>query len=70
MVSEPEDADDELLTDLGGVSLDVIERRAILDTLRQTDGNRKKAAEVLGISDRTLRERIRRYKEDDCLLTI
>jgi len=54
---------------LGGISLEVIERRAILDTLRQTAGNRKKAAEVLGISDRTLRERIRRYKEQDNLVT-
>jgi len=55
---------------LGGISLEVIERRAILDTLRQTAGNRKKAAEVLGISDRTLRERIRRYKEQDNLVTV
>ncbi|MFC1763395.1 sigma 54-interacting transcriptional regulator [Planctomycetota bacterium] len=54
-------------SDLGGIPLDVIERQAILDTLKQTAGNRKKAAEVLGISDRTLRERIRRYKEQLCL---
>ncbi|MCH8217545.1 MAG: hypothetical protein IH892_12345, partial [Planctomycetes bacterium] len=54
--------------DLGGLSLDVVERRAIIDTLRKTAGNRKKAAEVLGISDRTLRERIRRYKEQECLV--
>ena len=52
--------------DLGGLSLEVVERRAITDTLRKTAGNRKKAAEVLGISDRTLRERIRRYKEQEC----
>ena len=55
---------------LGGISLEVIERRAIMDTLRQTAGNRKKAAEVLGISDRTLRERIRRYKEQDSLVPV
>lgn len=63
---------DTLLPDcsgLGGISLEVVERRAILDTLRQTAGNRKKAAEVLGISDRTLRERIRRYREQDSLVT-
>ena len=52
---------------LGGVALEELERRAILDTLKQTAGNRKRAAEVLGISDRTLRERIRRYKEQVCL---
>lgn len=54
--------------DLGGLSLDVVERRAITDTLRKMAGNRKKAAEVLGICDRTLRERIRRYKEQECLV--
>lgn len=55
---------------LGGISLDVIERRAILETLQQTSGNRKKAAEVLGISDRTLRDRIRRYREQLCLESV
>jgi len=49
---------------LGGIPLAQIERRAILDTLRQTAGNQTKAAKVLGISDRTLREKIRRYRED------
>ncbi len=69
-LQDEDDMEEDSITDLGGLSLEVIERRAILDTLRQTDGNRKRAAEVLGISDRTLRERIRRYKQDDCLLTI
>jgi len=49
---------------LGGIPLAQIERRAILDTLRQTAGNQRQAAKVLGISDRTLREKIRRYRED------
>jgi DNA-binding NtrC family response regulator len=52
---------------LGGLPLEVIERRAIMETLERTSGNRKKAAEVLGISDRTLRERIRRYKQQPAL---
>jgi DNA-binding NtrC family response regulator len=52
---------------LGGLPLEVIERLAILETLEKTSGNRKKAAEVLGISDRTLRERIRRYKQQPAL---
>ena len=47
---------------LGGVALEQIERRAILDTLCQTGGNRTKAAKVLGISDRTLRDKIHRYR--------
>jgi DNA-binding NtrC family response regulator len=52
---------------LGGVPLEHVERRAILDTLRQTGGNQTKAAKVLGISDRTLRERIHRYRRQGCL---
>jgi len=42
------------------VPLDELERRAILKTLELTAGNRSKAAEILGISRRTL---IRRIKE-------
>jgi DNA-binding NtrC family response regulator len=44
-------------------TLEAIERRAILQTLRHTDGNQTRAAKVLGISDRTLREKIRRYRQ-------
>ncbi len=49
---------------LGGIPLEQLERLAILDTLRQTDGNQAKAAKVLGISDRTLRDKVRRYGQD------
>jgi len=52
---------------LGGVPLEQVERQAILDTLQQTNGNRTRAAKVLGISDRTLREKIRRYRQRQCL---
>ncbi|MBA7600643.1 Regulatory protein AtoC [subsurface metagenome] len=55
---------------LGGVSLEQIERRAILDTLHQTGGNRTKAAKVLGISDRTLRDKIHRYRRQGCLQSV
>jgi len=51
----------------GGMPLEQIERQAILDTLRQTAGNRTKAAKVLGISDRTLRDKIHRYRRQGCL---
>jgi DNA-binding NtrC family response regulator len=51
---------------LGGIPLDEIERQAILETLRQTSGNQTRAAKVLGISDRTLREKIRRYRREEC----
>jgi len=55
---------------LAGIPLAQLERRAILDTLEKTDGNRMRAAEVLGISDRTLRDKIKRYREEQCLQTI
>jgi DNA-binding NtrC family response regulator len=54
------------VSDLGGVSLERVERQAILDTLRKTGGNQTKAAKVLGISDRTLRDRIHRYRKQGC----
>jgi len=52
---------------LGGVPLAQIEQQAILDTLRQTAGNQTKAAKVLGISDRTLRDKVRRYRDQSAV---
>ncbi len=52
---------------IGGIPLEQLERQAILETLRQTSGNQTKAAKVLGISDRTLREKMRRYRREECL---
>ncbi len=46
----------------GGVSsLDAVEREAILQALAQTHGNKKKAAELLGIQRPTLYNKIKRY---------
>jgi len=53
---------------LGGIPLVQIEQQAILDTLRQTAGNQTKAAKVLGISDRTLRDKVRRYRSAEANL--
>lgn len=53
--------------DLGGIALSDLERQAILATLEKTDGNQSKAAKILGISDRTLRDKIRRYQQQECL---
>jgi DNA-binding NtrC family response regulator len=52
---------------LAGLPLQQVERRAILDTLNSTAGNQTKAAKILGISDRTLREKIRQYRKQECL---
>ncbi len=53
--------------ELAGVPLAQLERQAILETLKQTNGNQTRAAKVLGISDRTLRDKIRRYRQQRCL---
>ena len=38
----------------GGTSLEEIERRVIGETLRMTDGDKKLAAQLLGIATRTI----------------
>jgi two-component system response regulator HydG len=47
--------------DLGGRSLDELERQAIIDTLSRTGNNREKAAKILGIGERTLYRKIKEY---------
>jgi len=47
--------------DLGGVSLDELEKQAIIDTLKKTGNNREKAAKILGIGERTLYRKIKEY---------
>lgn len=46
---------------LVGLPVAEVERDLILATLRQTDGNRTHAADILGISIRTLRNKLRDY---------
>jgi DNA-binding NtrC family response regulator len=46
---------------LGDVSLNELEKQAILDTLAKTKGNREKAAKILGIGERTLYRKIKEY---------
>lgn len=40
-----------------------LEREHILDTLRSVGGSRKLAVERLGISERTLRHKLKQYRE-------
>jgi DNA-binding NtrC family response regulator len=47
-----------------------MEKQAILAALRQTGGNRTKAAEQLGISIRTLRNKLQEYRADGDLVGI
>ncbi len=46
---------------LAGTSLEQIEKRAIRETLRLTGGNREKAAQLLGIGERTLYRKLKEY---------
>ncbi len=48
-------------TNLAGVSLNDLEKQAIIDTLAKTEGNREKAAKILGIGERTLYRKIKEY---------
>jgi DNA-binding NtrC family response regulator len=47
-----------------GTTMAEIERRAIEVMLRETGGNRRKAAELLGIGERTLYRKLREYQAD------
>ena len=47
------------------VPLAEVEKKAILDALISTKGNRTRAAELLGISIRTLRNKLNEYRIDD-----
>jgi DNA-binding NtrC family response regulator len=49
------------LDNVGGISLDQLEREAIRKTLELTHGNREQAAKMLGIGERTLYRKIKEY---------
>ncbi len=49
---------------LTGMSIDEAERHLIINTLKMVDGNRQEAADILGISPRTLARRIKKYDLD------
>ena len=51
-----------------GLSLRELERQLIAVTLSETGGNRTQAAEMLGISLRTLRNKLREYRADGEIL--
>jgi two-component system response regulator HydG len=48
-------------SNLAGVSLNELEKKAIIDTLAKTEGNREQAARILGIGERTLYRKIKEY---------
>lgn len=52
-------------TSLGGHTLDQIERRAILETLALTSGNKKAAAKLLGIDEKSIYNKMKRLEIND-----
>ena len=55
---------DDDMTLKAGMSIKEAEKKLILDTLKKTHGNRTKASEMLGISIRTLRNKLNEYRID------
>jgi two-component system response regulator FlrC len=47
-----------------GVAMRSIEREHILQVLRSVNGSRRRAVELLGISERALRYKLKSYRED------
>ena len=51
--------------DAGDLRLDGVEREAILSALAITDGHHQRAADLLGISRRTLTRKLRTYRGEN-----
>ncbi|MFN4883248.1 MAG: helix-turn-helix domain-containing protein, partial [Burkholderiales bacterium] len=63
LVPRPAGAEFASSTPIEMASLEVVEREHILRVLKSTGGNRKKAIDILGISERALRYKLKDYRE-------
>ena len=61
---QPSLAPNEVVPLLIGSTVGEIERELVLQTLARFNGNRTRAARVLGVSVRTLRNKIRQYSAE------
>jgi two-component system response regulator HydG len=57
----PAEGGPEILERLSGLRLDDVERALVVHTLRDCEGNRERASQMLGISTRTLYRKIKEY---------
>ena len=58
-IEPPEELPTNVVTIMPGTTMAEIEQRAIMAALRETRGNRRKAAEMLGIGERTLYRKLK-----------
>lgn len=65
IIQEPLDSDDNPLLIRSGLTVQEMERLLIEETLKATENNRTRAAELLGISIRTLRNKLNEYRRVD-----
>ena len=63
-IPTPSLAPNQVVPLLIGSTVGEIERELVLQTLARCDGNRTRAARVLGLSVRTLRNKIRQYSAE------
>ena len=63
-IPAPSLAPNEVVPLLIGSTVGEIERELVLQTLARCDGNRTRAARVLGVSVRPLRNKIRQYSAE------
>lgn len=59
---QPEKMFQSQISGIGGKSLDEIESVALVETLKQTNGNKTEAAKILNITRTTLNNKIKKYK--------
>ena len=63
MTEKNKETEETRYTFMPTVSLKEMEEKVIFHALDQTNGNRTHAAEILGISVRTLRNKLNEYRE-------
>jgi DNA-binding NtrC family response regulator len=63
--SPPSGLTDETFSELAGISIEEAEKQLIRNTLQMVGGNREKAANILGIGERTLYRKIKEYDLTD-----
>lgn len=59
-----------VVTVLPGTKMSAVEKAVIEAALKETKGNRRRAAELLGIGERTLYRKIKKYRVPESAYTL